>query len=77
VFIAVYDYSFQNDSSADVRAVEKVIHSSPGSEHAKDVAKSPSNVASVCVLEKEHPYSYLYKLHSHVGTQRLRFKPNA
>jgi hypothetical protein len=42
-----------------VRALEKVIHSLPASKGAKDLAKSPSNVASLCVPEKNvHTHTY-------------------
>jgi hypothetical protein len=52
-----------------VGSLEKVIHSSQSSKHAKDLAKPPSNVASIYVPNKEYTYSYLYKLVSHTGMQ--------
>jgi hypothetical protein len=36
-----------------VRTIEKVIHSSHSSKHAKDLANPFSNVASVCIPDKE------------------------
>jgi hypothetical protein len=52
-----------------MRTLKIVIHSLQSSKHAKDLAKPSSNVAGVCVADKECSYSYLYKLCSHIETQ--------
>jgi hypothetical protein len=50
-----------------VRTPEKVIYSLQSSNCAKDLAKPPSSIASVCDSDKERLYSYLYKLHYNTG----------
>jgi hypothetical protein len=48
---------------------KEVIHSSQYSKHAKELVKPLSNVANVCVPNKECSYTNLYKLLPHIGTQ--------
>jgi hypothetical protein len=55
-------------AQADImRILEKVVYSSQSSKHAKDLVRPLSNVAGVCIPDKECSYSYLYELHSHIG----------